>query len=164
MASKCRNVFDRVNNQETTARVQSREENHGMIEILPQEETIKAVQYCETGGGKLLRGEKFEAHFAAYLVSKRSPGEGVLSLVKDVVEVTPLADMKHLYRYKLDTNPRFKDFMDQLVSGKARLFLSSLAGSKPLEDTKRDLVQMGIPVDEIVKYLADHFTVFFDTE
>lgn len=39
---------------------------------------------------------------------KRSPGDGLLGLIKDSVELIPIDEMKQAYTSKLKNNPKFK--------------------------------------------------------
>ncbi|KAL1137742.1 hypothetical protein AAG570_009438 [Ranatra chinensis] len=52
-----------------------------LFDFLPQEETINAIRYCETGGGRLLQRGNFEAYFVAYQLNQSgsTKKENVLS-------------------------------------------------------------------------------------
>lgn len=39
---------------------------------------------------------------------RRTPGEGVVSLVREAVANIPLVEMKEAYKYKVESNPQFK--------------------------------------------------------
>ncbi|XP_014279451.1 protein G12 [Halyomorpha halys] len=92
----------------------------------------------------------------------RSPGDGVVALVKDAMENVPLAEIKEAYKYKIDSNPQFKSLMERVLSGEARLYLEPLLESTPFLETKRDLEELGLPLNEIHEFLERISTNFFD--
>ncbi|XP_014254252.1 uncharacterized protein LOC106669351 [Cimex lectularius] len=96
--------------------------------------------------------------------TKRSTGEGVIGLIKDTFEIMPISDIKESYRYKVAENESFKVFMDSVLSGEAKKVLKPLMMSKPFLDTKKDLEDMGVPLEEIEKYLEQQLIEFFDLD
>uniref|UniRef100_A0A0K8T3Z4 Protein G12 n=3 Tax=Lygus hesperus TaxID=30085 RepID=A0A0K8T3Z4_LYGHE len=98
----------------------------------------------------------------AYTREKRSPGDGVAGLVKEAAELTPLEEMKVAYKYKVDHNPELKLLMSKLLSGEAKQVLEPIFKSKPFQDTKHDLKEMGIPLDQLEEMLVGHLHKFFD--
>ncbi|KAF6203810.1 hypothetical protein GE061_002145 [Apolygus lucorum] len=98
----------------------------------------------------------------AYTREKRSPGDGIAGLVKEAAELTPLEDMKEAFRYKVDHNPEFKLLMSKLLSGEAMQVMEPIFKSKPFQDTKHDLKEIGIPLDQLEEMLIGHLHKFFD--
>ncbi|CAH1398874.1 unnamed protein product [Nezara viridula] len=92
----------------------------------------------------------------------RSPGDGVVALVKDAMENVPLAEIKEAYKYKIDSNPQFKSLMERILSGEAKPYLEPVLESLPFRETKRDLEELGLPLAEIHEFLERILTDFFD--
>lgn len=103
-----------------------------------------------------------------FLRRKRSPGDGLRGLVREALEITPLQDMKKAYRYKLENNPQLKMFeqslMERILSGEVRQYLEPLINSKPFQETKRDLEEMGLPLEQIQEFIELKLTEFFELD
>ncbi|XP_073983585.1 uncharacterized protein isoform X2 [Rhodnius prolixus] len=103
-----------------------------------------------------------------FLRRKRSPGDGLSGLIREALEITPLEDMKTAYRYKLQNNPQLKMFeqslIERVLSGEVRHYVEPLIYSKPFQEIKRDLEEMGLPLQQIREFIELKLIEFFDLD
>ncbi|XP_054272104.1 uncharacterized protein LOC128992516 [Macrosteles quadrilineatus] len=95
---------------------------------------------------------------------RRSPGDGVYSLVKDALTLLPIHDIKEAYNHKLDTNPAFERTMDRLLTVELRNHIYTLMSTEEFELTTRQLADLGVAVSDIVDLLEDLIVDFFDLD
>ncbi|XP_022201614.1 uncharacterized protein LOC111058395 isoform X1 [Nilaparvata lugens] len=87
--------------------------------------------------------------------------DGVLGLVELTVEILPVQEIKELYKEKLD-NFQFRTIVEQRGLLKNKLY--KLVSLEECEFISNQLIGMGVPLKDVVTFLEEELTNFFDLE
>ncbi|XP_044014435.1 uncharacterized protein LOC122856717 [Aphidius gifuensis] len=95
-----------------------------------------------------------------YVPSRRfvKSGYGVSGLLKDVLNVIPINDVKALYYEKVETDQQFAYLHERLTSPKFQEFIEKILANEKILNSVSELEDFGVDIDEVFE-IVDSFIV-----
>ncbi|XP_075235680.1 protein G12-like [Lycorma delicatula] len=87
--------------------------------------------------------------------------DGLLGLIEQTVELLPMQDIKELYKDKLDSF-EFRNVVEQRYKLKELFY--GIVSTEECEFVSNQLFGMGVPLKDVIAFLEEETTNFFDLE